>query len=212
MNIFKKLAVAAGFAAALGVAHAASAQTVTTAAAPDNSAQGLMYEVEASAPLNLTSVSADISTDGDYTVYGRPGSYVGASGSDDGWLEIGSAVEASGLTTFEITTPEIAAGATYAIYIASDDDTGGVSYGTDGVIAGATVASDDNLAIKTGVGKPTQFSAVDYSPVAPVGSVSYVLVPAPEPIPTLSEWAMILLGLTLAGGALLMIQRKPRAI
>lgn len=30
----------------------------------------------------------------------------------------------------------------------------------------------------------------------------------PEPVPTLTEWAMILLGLTLAGGAALMIQRR----
>ena len=35
-----------------------------------------------------------------------------------------------------------------------------------------------------------------------------VQVAAPAPVPTLSEWAMILLGLTLAGGAALMIQRR----
>lgn len=31
---------------------------------------------------------------------------------------------------------------------------------------------------------------------------------APTPVPTMSEWAMILFGLTLAGGAALYIQRR----
>lgn len=44
------------------------------------------------------------------------------------------------------------------------------------------------------------------SNVPPVVSVSTV-----EPVPTLSEWAMILLGLTLAGGATVVIQRRRRA-
>ncbi|MFC5344129.1 IPTL-CTERM sorting domain-containing protein [Brevundimonas staleyi] len=35
--------------------------------------------------------------------------------------------------------------------------------------------------------------------------------PAPAPVPTLSEWAMILMGLTLAGGAVVMIQRRRMA-
>lgn len=36
-------------------------------------------------------------------------------------------------------------------------------------------------------------------------------VAAPTPVPTLSEWAMILLGVALAGGAALTIQRRPQA-
>jgi hypothetical protein len=35
---------------------------------------------------------------------------------------------------------------------------------------------------------------------------------APAPVPTLSEWAMILLGLMLAGGAALFIQRRRLAL
>ncbi len=35
-----------------------------------------------------------------------------------------------------------------------------------------------------------------------------VAMSAPAPVPTLSEWAMILLGLTLAGGAALLVQRR----
>ncbi|MBX9709202.1 MAG: IPTL-CTERM sorting domain-containing protein [Caulobacteraceae bacterium] len=40
------------------------------------------------------------------------------------------------------------------------------------------------------------------------GTGTVALAPPPAPIPTLSEWAMILLGLMLAGGAALCIQRR----
>lgn len=40
------------------------------------------------------------------------------------------------------------------------------------------------------------------------GTGTVALAPAPAPVPTLSEWAMILLGLMLAGGAALYIQRR----
>jgi hypothetical protein len=36
-------------------------------------------------------------------------------------------------------------------------------------------------------------------------------VPAPTPVPTMTEWAMILLGLMLAGGAAVLIQRRQMA-
>ncbi|WP_374036029.1 IPTL-CTERM sorting domain-containing protein [Brevundimonas staleyi] len=39
------------------------------------------------------------------------------------------------------------------------------------------------------------------------GAVSFVLAPI-APVPTLTEWAMILLGLMLAGGAVVMIQQR----
>lgn len=45
------------------------------------------------------------------------------------------------------------------------------------------------------------------NPVDLVFTVTEV-VPPPAPVPTLSEWAMILLGLMLAGGAALYIQRR----
>ena len=40
------------------------------------------------------------------------------------------------------------------------------------------------------------------------GSYRLLLPNLPEPVPTLSEWAMILFGLILAGGAAVMIQRR----
>lgn len=45
--------------------------------------------------------------------------------------------------------------------------------------------------------------AVDFGFVANFGAA-----PAPAPVPTLSEWAMILFGLILAGGAAVMVQRR----
>lgn len=41
-----------------------------------------------------------------------------------------------------------------------------------------------------------------------IDDVSIVAAAAPSAVPTLSEWAMILLGLTLAGGAALYLQRR----
>lgn len=43
-----------------------------------------------------------------------------------------------------------------------------------------------------------------------IDDVSIVVAAAPAAVPTLSEWAMILLGLTLAGGAALHLQRRLR--
>lgn len=38
-----------------------------------------------------------------------------------------------------------------------------------------------------------------------------IFVPAPAPVPTMTEWAMILLGLMLAGGAAVLVQRRQMA-
>lgn len=43
------------------------------------------------------------------------------------------------------------------------------------------------------------------------GPISGTPTPTPTPVPTLSEWAMILLGVMLAGGAALTIQRRRQA-
>lgn len=45
-----------------------------------------------------------------------------------------------------------------------------------------------------------------------IDDVSVVAVPPPTPVPTLSEWAMILFATVLAGGAVLMIQRRRQAV
>ena len=49
----------------------------------------------------------------------------------------------------------------------------------------------------------TELTFADFGFVATFGAA-----PAPAPVPTLSEWAMILFGLALAGGAVVMVQRR----
>lgn len=49
----------------------------------------------------------------------------------------------------------------------------------------------------------TVLTFADFGFVATFGAA-----PAPAPVPTLSEWAMILFGLMLAGGAVVMVQRR----
>lgn len=55
------------------------------------------------------------------------------------------------------------------------------------------------------------FTMISNGDVDRVGEGTSFLVPAPAPVPTLSEWAMILLGVMLAGGAALTIQRRRTA-
>jgi hypothetical protein len=59
-----------------------------------------------------------------------------------------------------------------------------------------------------GTGAPV----VDGYSVIGASNVQAVVVAAPAPVPTLSEWAMILFGLILAGGAALYIQRRQMAV
>ena len=98
----------------------------------------------------------------------------------------------------------IAAGQAKGFYIASTALAIPYRIGT---AVGAVAASDANIQILEGTGKSApDFSAPNNTPRVLVGSVTYSAGPAP--VPTLSEWAMILFGLALAGGAALYIQRR----
>ena len=57
---------------------------------------------------------------------------------------------------------------------------------------------------------PTQTGLVSYRFNGP-GEVT-IRAPGPAPVPTLSEWAMILFGTVLAGGAALYLQRRRRFV
>lgn len=58
---------------------------------------------------------------------------------------------------------------------------------------------------------PPNYYPIPCSPVTQVQNYQLQVSPAPAPVPTLSEWAMILLGVLLAGGAALTIQRRRAA-
>ncbi len=74
------------------------------------------------------------------------------------------------------------------------------AYAVDAVVAFAVDTSEPYAG-----GSPI----VNYNDVQGGYDSAFTIVQvAPAPVPTLTEWAMILFGLTLAGGAVLMIQRR----
>lgn len=84
-----------------------------------------------------------------------------------------------------------------------------------GAILVASWSNGAPLAVKRTIGAGRRVDVGFYPPGGGPGGIRLLanaLVsaspPAPTPVPTLSEWAMILLGLTLAGGAALVIQRR----
>lgn len=81
------------------------------------------------------------------------------------------------------------------------DNFGPVSYQTN------TIHSHGAAVALTGGGTYLGFSP-EGGPNSAVSVFEVQLAAAPAPVPTLSEWAMILFGLILAGGAAVMIQRR----
>lgn len=76
---------------------------------------------------------------------------------------------------------------------------------TQGVVTNAGRAGTGfgtNGGIRTYANPSMGFDGLAHSPIR-LNSL-----PVPAPVPTLSEWAMILLGLMLAGGAIVMMQRR----
>lgn len=78
-----------------------------------------------------------------------------------------------------------------------------------GGIAATTNEYPDGIAHELRLGVNTPDPGLDLYFIATFGpEPAPPPPPPPPPVPTLSEWAMILLGLTLAGGAALAIQRR----
>lgn len=91
----------------------------------------------------------------------------------------------SGYTVITLTTPfPVISGQSYSIVF----DTSVMAYTNANPYAGG--AAFENFAV---VSAPTD--------------LAFVINP-PAPVPTMSEWAMILLGLVLAGGAAVYLQRR----
>ena len=84
-----------------------------------------------------------------------------------------------------------------------------------GAVLVASWSDGAPLAVKRTIGAGRRIDLGFYPPFG--GSSGMLMIanalvaaspPQPQPVPTLSEWAMILLGLTLAGGAAVVIQRR----
>lgn len=96
----------------------------------------------------------------------------------------------------------------------------GISDGALGLYRGTFYPSDPvtNCVATVGDTLTTSLTAgaytavlTKYDPNQPGYQVGFSFTPVPAAIPTLTEWAMILLGVALAGGAALMIQRRRMA-
>jgi len=208
--MFKRLAAMTAGIMLVLTAGTSLAQTVSTPTPSNNGAGGIMFDVTATNAVTVTGLASQFSV-GTRTVniYTRPGTHVGFSNASAGWSLVGttSLTGTGAVQSIPVVLSEpIAAGQTKGFYIAQASSSG-IKY-RDGTAVGAVAASDANIQILEGTGKPMlEFDpSSNFTPRVLVGSVTYSAAPAP--VPTLSEWAMILLGLILAGGAALYIQRR----
>lgn len=202
------------FVALLSLAYGSTALaqsiTLSTGLTPASSAfRGQMFDVAATNPITVTGFSVHYGAAGPVRVWGRPGTHVGFETNSTGWTLLGAgastggSIQAIALTT----TPSIPAGQTYAFHIEGDT---ALHYRGSGTALGNTIASDANVAIRAGQGLQSAFSATRASSRSLAGSMTYNLSVTATPVPTLSEWATILFGTILAGGATLYIQRRRR--
>lgn len=182
-------------------------QTLTTPTPSNNGGHGAMFDVVAANTVTVKSFRSDSMVAGPVSIYGRPGTHVGFENSAVGWTLLASGAITSGVdqpitANVNVTIP---AGQTYAFYLASQSGNG-IRY-SNGVGGGTVLIADANISILEGVGKSTpSFTGTTFQSRALAGSVIYAVGVAP--VPTVSEWALILLGLTLAGCAALVIQRR----
>lgn len=179
----KSLLACAVFLAALAVPALASAQvTFTGTYAQSQIASGQT----AGQSLSLSNATATAITGASYNYTFPAGNwnYTNSSGCSGGSLNSNG-----GSSTVSLTGLGVAAGATCTINFTYQPANAGV-YGLSA--STVTYAGGDNAS-------PKALTA---------GAQPTLTVTAPTPVPTLSEWAMILLGTILAGGAALFIQRR----
>ena len=180
----------------LGLASAAAAQTISqptgASASPVN--PGLGQSFTATTTGVITRIAIRTRGASATTLY----LYNGAAGSGTVGSSAGSAysqavtltdVGAAGYTVITLATPfPVTAGSTYSMVL------GSASVGFQASNVYADGAAINNYA--------TVIATVDWA------FQIYEAVPTPATVPTLSEWAMILLGLALAGSAALYLQRR----
>ena len=190
---------------------AAAAQTVyqtnPAGAATGVSDGGYLTRITVDAPLAITAVgqetSASASTNMKAVIYDEStGSFVFIG------PEISVSGDASGVYTFKQSASfapiTLVTGRTYAIGLVTEGAQL-IRYNTapvpaqNGVTQGGYRYAADYLAPAVGGPSTEQFSLLLVSGPPP-----------PQPVPTLSEWAMILLGLMLAGTAAVMVGRRQK--
>ena len=140
-------------------------------------------------------------------------------------LRLGAGTDYNGPNTLEVF--DVASDPAAQDGVAAYADLGtGVSFGTvtyNPVVTVITLNAQGLAAVNAARGSTIYFGLVNATidmsvtddlfsagsqDTGPRELVLDVAPPQPEPIPTMSEWAIILLGLTMAGGAALYIQRR----
>lgn len=190
------------------VALPAAAQTLSLPGPTDNNNQSVMFDITATNTVTVNGfVVRQVLNSGTFRVYARTGTHVGNQNSSAGWTLLATGSMSAGAN---VTFPTpflfiIPAGQTGALYIASDSPaTMGYRNGTG---VGNVAAADANITAREGTGKNSpDFTGGNFQPRAFVGDINYVL--GAVTVPTMTEWAMILFGVLLAGGAAVMIQRR----
>lgn len=210
MKLFKAaFALAALCVAFVALPAAAQTQTVSVPGGTNNNNQGIMFDITAANAVTITGFTLrQVNTGGTFRVYGRTGTHVGSENTNAGWTLLATGSMAAGA---DVAFPSpvsffIPAGQTGALYIASDFPSS-MGY-RNGTGVGNAVIADANITLREGAGKGSPDFGIGFSsPRAFVGAITYSLG-APAAVPTMTEWAMILFGLILAGGAAAIIQRR----
>lgn len=188
----------------------ALAQSLTTPSPQNNGcASGPMFDIAATNAVTITQIETDaINPIASVQVYYRTASSIGSETNPGAWTLVGSGSHPGGgvaAINLPINVP-IPAGQTYGFYLASQG--GDIQY-RNGSVVGADIVADANIAIRQNAGLCSQFGFVNV-PREFVGVIHYTNGMI-APVPTLTEWAMILLAATLAGGGAIVVQRRRRA-
>ncbi len=191
------------FAAAPAMAQTISQTTRTSSFGFDNS-QARFAQIVTAPNTRLTTFSVEIDGAGPGTV--TPQVFASTGGNLTGAaLYTGTPFTPTpGAATYTFTTGgvPVTSGSQYALVFTATGTVGGFPFASGDVLPG----SDLRFAASS-----TATTLVSASPGADAKfSVTFDAAPPPATVPTLSEWAMIGLGLSLAGGAVLMIQRRRR--
>ncbi|WGM32182.1 IPTL-CTERM sorting domain-containing protein [Brevundimonas sp. NIBR11] len=224
-NVLRILALAGVASWALAAAPVA-AQTLTPTAAGAYSPTAANATGASGAPNgNFLTGAASGESRRSYLIYSIPAGQLITSAT----LSLSAALVADGPNTINVydvsTTPSTIAAGTATPGSTYTDLGTGVVFGTAVATTNSetltiTLSADAITAINAARGSSIAFgfnnetlsAATDYVFGGSINSTprSLILVsaPAPAPVPTLSEWAMIMLGLTLAGGAALYLQRR----
>ncbi len=152
--------------------------SLTTMYAANNGQRGCMFDITASAAVNITCFDANLypGTTADYEIYYKSGSFIGSENDASAWTLVGTV---SNLTSAGLDVPttipipvnvSIGPGQTFGFYITNTYN-GGLNY-TIGTAPNTVVASDANITVKSGVGKGYPF-ALNYNYRSFNGTVHY---------------------------------------